>query len=448
MTQPWRHLEGQVIGGKFRLIQYLGGSDHSAVFLTERPQGEPCKAAIKFVAAKPEKAARQLSRWAEAEKMSHPNLLRLFEMGQCRVGGEDLLYLVMEYAEENLSQVLASRPLTPSECQAMLPPLLEALAYVHRRGFVHGHLKPSNIMAADDRVKLSCDALVVAGEAGRELEAASVYDPPETGGEGLSPAGDVWSLGKTLVEILTQKVPQLEAGRKENLLPRSAPAVLADVVRHCLALDPKQRWTVEQIAARLAPVAAASPTRGAVAQQSRGRKRYVAAAVAVAVLALIVIAGRKITHSKSSAEPATSVETHAPAAADSARPAQPSAAAEPAPAPAAKPAPGARVEAGSRLQQAIVREVLPKVPKSARDTIQGTIRVRVRVALDQDGNVAGARFDSTGPSKYFARLSMQAAQGWKFAPAQPQGTNPAKQWLLQFQFRRDSTRAIPTPLSH
>ena len=449
MTQPWRHLEGQVIGGKFRLIQYLGGSDHSAVFLTERGQGEPRKAAIKFVAANPEKAARQFSRWAEAEKLSHPNLLRLFEMGQCRVKGEDLLYLVMEYAEENLSQVVASRPLTPSECQAMLPPLLEALAYVHRQGFVHGRLKPSSIMAAGERLKISSDGLVGAGEAGRELGAASVYDPPEAGTGGLSAAGDVWSLGMTLAEVLTQKVPLLEAGRKETLLPRSVPAVLADVVRHCLSLDPKQRWTVEQIAARLSPVAAASPTRGEVgaAEQSRGRKRYVAAAVAVAVLGLIFIAGRKITHTRHSAEPTASVEAQAPAADDSARPAQPSAAAEPAPAPVAKPATGAKVAAGSRLQQAIVREVLPKVPKSARDTIQGTIRVRVRVALDQDGNVAGARFDSTGPSKYFARLSMQAAQGWKFAPPQPQGPNPAKQWLLQFQFRRDTTRAIPTPLS-
>jgi TonB family protein len=445
MTQPWRHLEGQVIGGKFRLTQYLGGSDHSAVFLTERRQGEPRKAAIKFVAANPEKAARQLSRWAEAEKMSHPNLLRLFEMGQCRVGGEDLLYLVMEYAEENLSQVVASRPLTPRECQAMLPPILEALAYVHRQGFVHGRLKPSSIMAAAERLKLSSDGLVGAGEAGRDLGAASVYDPPEAGTEGLSAAGDVWSLGMTLAEVLTQKVPLLEAGRKETLLPRSVPAVLADVVRHCLSLDPKQRWTVEQIAARLSPVAAASPTQGEVgaAEQSRGRKRYVAVAVTVGVLALIFIAGRKITHTRPSAEPAASVEAQAPAAGDSARVAQPSAAT----APVAKPVPGAKVEAGSRLQQAIVREVLPKVPKSARDTIQGTIRVRVRVALDQGGNVAGARFDSTGPSKYFARLSMQAAQGWKFASPQPQGPNPAKQWLLQFQFRRDSTRAIPTPLS-
>ena len=99
-------------------------------------------------------------------------------------------------------------------------------------------------------------------------------------------------------------------------------------------------------------------------------------------------------------------------------------------------------------QQAIVREVLPKVPKSARDTIQGTIRVRVRVALDEAGNVVGARFESAGPSKYFARLSMQAAQAWKFAAPQAGGANPAKEWLLRFEFRRDSTHVVPSPVTH
>lgn len=94
-----------------------------------------------------------------------------------------------------------------------------------------------------------------------------------------------------------------------------------------------------------------------------------------------------------------------------------------------------------------MREVLPKVPKSARDTIHGTIRVKVRVMLDQAGNVAHARFDSTGPSKYFARQALQAAVGWKFVPPQPQGPNPAREWMLQFQFRRNSVHVIPSPLA-
>ncbi|HET7748637.1 MAG TPA: TonB family protein [Terriglobales bacterium] len=450
MTQLWRNLEGRVVGGKFRLTRYLGGSDHSAVFLTERPQGEPRKAAIKLLRANPDKTARQLDRWAKAEKLTHPHLLRMFEMGRCLLGDEELLYLVMEHAEEDLAQVVAARSLTPQECQEMLPPVLEALTYVHRHGFALGRLRPANIMAAQDRVKLSCDGLTVPGEGSNDLGTPSVYDPPETASEGLSPAGDVWSLGMTLVEVLTQKAPVLEAGRKETALPPSVPSVLADVARHCLCLDPKQRWSVEQIATRVSPVAAAAPTRNEVGsgpQATQGGKRiYVAAAVAVAVLLAVFAASRRSTPSRPDAQTLASVEAKAPVANDAATSA-PAPAAKPAPAPAAKPAPAARVESQNPQQQAIVREVLPKVPKSARDTIQGTIRVRIRVALDEAGSVTGARFDSAGPSKYFARLAMQAAQGWKFAAPQSGGPNPAKEWLLRFDFRRDSTHVVPTPVA-
>jgi TonB family protein len=449
MIQTWRNLEGRVVGGKFRLTRYVGGSDCSAVFLTERPQGEPRKAAIKLIRANPDKTARQLDRWAAAEKITHPHLLRMFEMGRSLLGEEELLYVVMEYAEEDLSQVVSSRSLSPQECQEMLPPVLEALTYVHRHGFAHGRLRPANIMAVQERVKLSCDGLTVPGEGSNDLGSPSVYDPPEAPTEGLSPAGDVWSLGMTLVEVLTQKVPVLTAGRKEPALPNSVPAVLADVIRHCLCLDPKQRWTVGQIAARLSPVAAASPTRNEVArprQRRPGRKIYLAAAVAVAVVLGVFITSRRSMRSRPDAQPAASVETKAPAAADAGTPTQPVPIGKPASPLTAKASPAAKVEAQSP-PQAIVREVLPKVPKSARDTIQGTIRVRVRVALDEAGSVVGARFDSAGPSKYFARLSVQAAQGWKFAAPQAGGANPAKEWLLRFEFRRDSTHVIPTPLT-
>jgi serine/threonine protein kinase len=59
----------------------------------------------------------------------------------------------MEYAEENLSTILSSRPLIPTETHEMLDPMLDALAYLHTQGFVHGHIKPSNIMAVNERLK-------------------------------------------------------------------------------------------------------------------------------------------------------------------------------------------------------------------------------------------------------------------------------------------------------
>ena len=54
----------------------------------------------------------------------------------------------MEATEEDLSQILPQRRLTPEEAREMLGPVLDALSYLHGKGFAHGAIKPANIMAA------------------------------------------------------------------------------------------------------------------------------------------------------------------------------------------------------------------------------------------------------------------------------------------------------------
>ena len=443
--QPWRHLEGQVVGGKFPLTQYLGGSDHSAVFLTERPQGEPHKAAIKLVPAKAETAARQLSRWAEAEKMSNPHLIHLFEMGRWRMGKQELLYLVMEYAEEDLSQVVAGRALTPRECQEMMPAVLEGLAYLHRQGFVHAHMKPANIMAVQDKVKISSDGLYLAGEPGSALGASGVYDPPEAASGGLSSAADVWSLGMTLVEVLTRKVPVLNAGRTDLVLPPATPTPLSDIMRHCLRLEPKQRWTIGEIGARLARAPKPpSPQVQPEVDSGPSWKPFVIPVAAIVLILGVVIVPVLSPRPRRTLPPSPAQVSAPKPAASPAQPVKvpPTSVAKVPPAPVVKAAPAQKLPADT----AVIHQVVPRVPQSARNTIHGTVRVRVRVALDQNGGVRRARFDSRGPSNYFARLAMEAAQAWKFAPPEPDGPNPAKEWLLRFEFRRDSTHVVPTPV--
>src|SRR5271165_2129608 len=140
-----RKWEGLVVDGKFPLRQWLGGSEHSAVFLTER-LGQAQKVAIKLIAQGAE-AERQLSRWRAAAQLTHPHLMRIFEAGRCQVDGQPLLYLLMEYAEEDLSQILPQRPLAPAEVTDLLPALLDALSFLHGKGVVHSRVKPSNVHA-------------------------------------------------------------------------------------------------------------------------------------------------------------------------------------------------------------------------------------------------------------------------------------------------------------
>jgi TonB family protein len=61
------------------------------------------------------------------------------------------------------------------------------------------------------------------------------------------------------------------------------------------------------------------------------------------------------------------------------------------------------------------------------------------VDVDAAGNVTEARLQSAGPSKYFARLALEAARGWKFKPAVANGRAVESQWTLRFGFSRRST---------
>jgi hypothetical protein len=95
MSDVWTQSEGQIVDNKFPLQKYLAGTEHSAVFLTVLPAPQSTKAAIKFIAADPATADRQLSAWARASKLSHPHLLRILHHGRCRLQRMDLLYVVL-----------------------------------------------------------------------------------------------------------------------------------------------------------------------------------------------------------------------------------------------------------------------------------------------------------------------------------------------------------------
>src|SRR5216110_1644572 len=164
MIETWKRWEGQLINGQFLLGEYLGGSGLSAVFVTEIGGAQRNKAAIKLVPADLENAESRLARWRRLAKLSHPHLLRVFGMGRCELGNTEFVYLVMEYAEENLSQILPQRALTQAEAQELLHSVIDVLIYLHKQGLVHGHIKPANIMAVKEQLKISCDGVVAAGE--------------------------------------------------------------------------------------------------------------------------------------------------------------------------------------------------------------------------------------------------------------------------------------------
>jgi TonB family protein len=418
---------GRVIDGRFTLLQWLGGSESSDVFLTELPDNPSQKAAIKLVAAETVDADAHIAGWAATTTLSHPHLIRLFHTGRCQIDSAMLLYAVMEYAEENLSQVIPERPLTPAEARDMLPPVLDALSFLHERGFVHGHLKPSNIMVVDNQLKLCWDRRLVAGSLGKRLPALGAYDAPELASGTISPAADVWSLGVTLVEALTQKAPVWDKSTpKDPAFPGSIPQPLAEIARECLRIDPTRRGTLSGVKAHLEPVPSLRPP----ISKSTGTRtgKFPRAALTAAVSVLLVVLVLKLRHHPS--QPAPPIETQ-----------------QAAPATVGPTPQTSEISKGTPEKGAVAERVQPEVSRNASKTIQGRVKVKIRLTVGPNGDVSNAAFDSSGPSKYFANLALETARRWKFKPPVVDGQAVPSVWILQFQFGRNGTEITPVEVS-
>src|SRR6202007_1472116 len=118
----------------------------------------------------------QLARLRRAAKLSHPHLARIFQSGRGQVGSASVIYVITEYAEEDLAQILPDRPLRPDEVREILPQILHALQYLHPPGLVPARLKPSNVLAVEDQLNLSSDGICAPHERASSGEMASPYD--------------------------------------------------------------------------------------------------------------------------------------------------------------------------------------------------------------------------------------------------------------------------------
>jgi serine/threonine protein kinase len=503
MDRSWKQYEGQIVNEEFCLRQYLGASWQSAAFLAER--SDSLRAAIKLIPAESANAELQLSRWISAAALSHPNLLKIFQTGRCRLDNSDFLYVLTEYAEENLAQILLQRALTPEEAREMLDPVLDVLLYLHSKGFVHGGIKPANIMAVADQLKISSDGIRPMGSAGaKDDHDLSPYDPPETATVGFSPAGDVWSLGTALVEILTQRRPVWNStDQRDPQLPGAAtlPQPFLDIARNSLLRDPSRRWTVGQIAARLQPNAKLHPSpvsvplspeppmpavagavsqapaqqlspprlRSRASQESRwSSPRYIIPAVASLLILAGIIAVPKLFNQdpksspSSAASKGTSAHLAVPSPVKSPRKSNPNAAVRPSANSVKSPANAKSAAASNSPAPAVLRteekrklaatnpergevlnQVLPDVSAKARDTIHGTVKIAVRVHVSPAGSVTAAELDGAAPSIYFADLALRAARDWTFQSPESAGRSIPSEWLLRFYFTSSSTKAVP-----
>jgi TonB family protein len=551
MSEAWKTWEGQAVDG-FPLRQYLGGSDHSAVYLTQLNSSGEQKAAIKFIPADAS-AYAQLAKWRVAGELTHAHLLQLIRVGRCEFANANFLYVVMEYAEENLSEILPQRALEPDEARQMLESVLDALSYLHAQGLAHTRIKPGNILAAGDQLKLSSDTLSEIGSAAVAVLQPGIYAAPESATAPISTAGDVWSLGATLVEALTQSTPVLRGADVELPAAETIPPPYLDIARRCVQVDPARRASLKEISSLLnpnstsshreavqhadlhtpatqspetlvaalehpelpkaAPVAAtvpvvesskkslasqqvsllphtllpASPVRDTTTKPVRRKSRVAIPLVAAVILLAAILLAPRVLNRFSQLQPqaATVEPSIAPAptsltppssvTAPVLPPSQSKAEKRAAEKQAAReknlaaaretissseavnpvssrsvdaaetrpPTKPAKVAQTSPARGTVLYQVVPDISQRARDTIQGTVRVGVKVHVDDAGKVTGAELDNFS-SKFFGDQAVQVARRWTFTPPQVDGRNAPSEWLLRFEFTQKATKVFPT----
>ncbi|RME40512.1 MAG: serine/threonine protein kinase, partial [Caldilineae bacterium] len=194
-----------------------------------------------------------------AAALNSSNVVSVYDFGQ----DHNRPYIVMEYVEgEDLRTVLDRGLLTVPQIVEYAIQICNAVGMAHRRGMVHGDLKPGNILiSSENRAKVTDFGLArtlgdSAMDDGELVWGTPTYFAPEqAAGDRVMPATDVYAIGVMLYEMLTGKPPftgasDQEIARQQLYAPpppmtaftQRVPPALQAIVARALEKDPARRF--------------------------------------------------------------------------------------------------------------------------------------------------------------------------------------------------------------
>jgi eukaryotic-like serine/threonine-protein kinase len=274
-----------VLGGRYRLLSRIGHGGMSIVWRAY-DQVLDRTVAVKLLASGVTEVGigREMIR-AEARtaaQLSHPHICQVYDYGESRTeSGDHVAYIVMELLSgSTLMERLRAGPMPVREATRVCAQVASALAAAHGSGLVHRDVKPGNIMLTPAGPKVV--DFGIAASAGTpdlpapdgETQGTPGYLAPErlAGGE-VTAASDVYALGLVLYRMLSATAPwsaetarRMMADRRYQEpapLPPVAglPEAVADLCRRCLAEDPRERPTAQEVAQLLGEAAGWRPPR-------------------------------------------------------------------------------------------------------------------------------------------------------------------------------------------
>ena len=255
-----RFTPGAIIAERYRIVALLGRGGMGEVYRAEDLRLAQV-VAIKFLPEALSRDASALARFHSevrvARQVSHPNVCRVFDIGDA----EGIPFLTMEYVDgEDIASLIRRIGRLPQDKATEISrQICAGLAAAHERGVVHRDLKPANVMLdGSGKVRLTDFGLagIAATIQGAEIRAGTpAYMAPEQlSGKEVTTKSDIYSLGLVMYEILTGKraydaatLPELIKAREEaaptnpSTLVRDLDPLIERVILRCLEKDPAKR---------------------------------------------------------------------------------------------------------------------------------------------------------------------------------------------------------------
>jgi serine/threonine protein kinase/DNA-binding CsgD family transcriptional regulator len=257
-----------VIRERYQLVAWLGEGGAGVVYKAHDRMLDR-DVAVKFLSPKyfsgTEAVARFLREARLVARLSHPNIMSIFDVGE----DQGWQYLVLEYIPGNDLHTLMmerSKPWPVAEVVPIMKSALEALAYAHGQGVIHRDIKPENIMLTPQGMLKATDfGLAFAHEEVRltrddGMVGTILYMSPEMiQGKNIDPRTDLYSLGAVFYEMLNGEPPfpgehvaqiisKIIYAEPEPLRARrpDIPFELETVIMRLLMKDPAQRYASAQ----------------------------------------------------------------------------------------------------------------------------------------------------------------------------------------------------------